>query len=48
LMVRSILWNGGKHSGTDTSWERHDHARSQSSNTAIASYERGVEPGTRH
>lgn len=27
---------------------RHDHARRQSSNTAIASFARAVEPGTRH
>ncbi len=34
-MVRSILWNGRKHYGTSSSWERHDHARRQSCNTAI-------------
>ena len=41
-MVRSIFWNGRKHYGTSSSWERHDHARRQSSNTAIASCELGI------
>ena len=44
-MVRSTLWNGRKHYGTISPWERHDHARCQSSNTTIASDERGAEPG---
>src|SRR6056297_622324 len=47
-MVRSIRWNGRTPYGTGTSWLRHDHARHQSSNTAIASFERGTEPGARH
>src|SRR6056297_1611222 len=47
-MVRSIRWNGRTPFGTGTSWLRHDHARHQSSNTAIASFERGTEPGARH
>lgn len=45
-MVRSIRWNGRNPYGTDTSRLRHDHVRRQSSNTAIASFERGVEPGS--
>ena len=44
-MVRSTLWNGRKHYGTISPWERHDQARCQSSNTTIASDERGAEPG---
>ena len=36
-MVRSFLRNGREHYGTSSSRERHDHARRQSSNTAIAS-----------
>ena len=44
-MVRSIQWNGRKHYGTSSSRQRHDHACRQSSNTAIASFDRGVEPG---
>jgi hypothetical protein len=43
-MVRSFRWNGRKHYGTGTSRERHDHARRQSSNTAIASFALGTEP----
>lgn len=31
--------------GTDTSWERHGHARRPSSNTAIAGFARDAEPG---
>src|SRR5690606_8402178 len=31
--------------GTSSSWQRHDHARRQSSNTAIASFARAAEPG---
>ena len=44
-MVRSFRWNGRKPYGTSTSWERHDHARRQSSNTAIVRFARGVKPG---
>ena len=44
-MVRSIRWNGRKHYGTSSSRQRHDHARGQSSYTAIASFDRGAEPG---
>ncbi|MFT6912425.1 MAG: hypothetical protein ACJAQW_001022, partial [Paracoccaceae bacterium] len=44
-MVQSVLWNGRKHYGTSTSRLRHDHARNQSNTTAIASYNRGAEPG---
>jgi len=44
-MVRSFRWNGRKPYGTSSSWERHDHARRQSSNTAIASFALGAEPG---
>ncbi|MEM9432037.1 MAG: hypothetical protein AAGA32_21580 [Pseudomonadota bacterium] len=40
LMVRSIRWNGRKRYGPSSSWQRHDHARRQSSNTAIASFDR--------
>lgn len=45
-MVRFFRWNGRKPHGTGTSRERHDHARRPSSNTAIASFARGAEPGT--
>ncbi len=41
-MVRSIRWNGRKHYGTSSSWQRHDHARYPSSNTAIASFDRAL------
>jgi len=44
-MVRSLRWNGKKRYGTGTSRERHDHARRQSGNTAIASFAHGAEPG---
>lgn len=44
-MVRSLRQNGRKPYGTGTSRERHDHARRQSSNTAIASFALGAEPG---
>ena len=47
-MVRSFRRDGRKHYGTGTSWERHDHARRPSSNTAIASFARDAEPGTGH
>ena len=47
-MVGSFLRNGRKHYGTSSSRERHDHARRQSSNTAIASFAHAAEPGTRH
>ncbi len=47
-MVRSFRRNGRKHYGTSSSRQRHDHARSPSSNTAIASFARGAEQGTRH
>ena len=47
-MLPSIPWNGRKHYGTDTSRQRHDHARYPSGNTAIASYERGAEPAAGH
>ena len=43
-MVYYFLLNGGKHYGTSFTRQRHDHARGQSSNTAIASFERAVEP----
>lgn len=43
-MVRSFRWNGRKPYGTGSSRERHDHARRASSNTAIASFARDVEP----
>jgi hypothetical protein len=46
-MVRSFPWNGRKRYGTGTSRERHDHARRQSSNTAIASFALDAEPGAR-
>jgi len=46
-MVRSIRGNGRKHYGIGSSRLCHDHARRQSSNTAIASFDRGAEPGTR-
>ena len=35
------------HYGTGSSRERHDHARRQSSNTAIASFARAAEQGAR-
>ena len=41
-MVRSFRRNGRKHYGTSSSRERHDHARRQSSNTAIASFARAA------
>ena len=34
--------------GTSSSRKRHDHARCQSSNTAIAGFARDAEPGVRH
>jgi hypothetical protein len=46
-MVRSFRCNGRKPYGTGTSWERPDHARRPSGNTAIASFARDAEPGTR-
>ena len=51
-MVRSFRLNGRKPYGTGTSRERHDHARRQSSNTAIAGFalalsrELGINPKT--
>jgi transposase InsO family protein len=48
LMVRSFLRNGGKHNGTSSSRERGDHARGQSSNTAIAGFARAVEQRAGH
>src|SRR5258706_15497215 len=33
-----LIPHSGRPYGTDTSWQRHDHARRQSSNTAIASF----------
>uniref|UniRef100_UPI0020124966 hypothetical protein n=1 Tax=Gluconobacter kondonii TaxID=941463 RepID=UPI0020124966 len=39
--------SGRKPYGTDTSWERHDHARRASGNTAIAGFARGAEQGVR-
>src|SRR5574343_2070849 len=47
-MVRSFRRNGRKQHGTSSSREPHDHARRQSSNTAIASFARAIEPGARH
>ena len=47
-MVRSFLRNGRKHYGTSSSWERHDHARRQSCNTAIANFARAAEQGIGH
>ena len=44
-MVRSFRWNGRKPYVTGSSWVRHDHARRQSSNTAIASFALDAEPG---
>ena len=40
--------SGRRPYGTDTSWQRHDHARRASSNTAIAalSKEFGINPKT--
>ncbi|GCE88556.1 transposase [Komagataeibacter diospyri] len=37
-MVWHFHASGRKHYGTDTSWQRHDHARGASSNTAIAGF----------
>jgi len=34
--------------GTNSSRQRHDHARDPSSNTAIVRFERGAEPGVGH
>ena len=45
LVMRSFRQNGRKPCGAGTSWVRHDHARRQSSNTAIASLARDAEPG---
>jgi len=42
-MVHYSPWNGRKQYGTDTPWQRHDHARGPSGNTAIASFGRGTE-----
>ncbi len=47
-MVRSFRRIGRKHYGTGSSRQRHDHARRQSSNTAIASFARAAEPGARY
>jgi hypothetical protein len=47
-MQQSLRRNGRKHYGTSSSRERHDHARRQSSNTAIASFARAAEPGVGH
>ena len=47
-MVRSIRWNGRKPYGTGTPRQRHDHAGHPSSNTAIASFDRGAEPEAWH
>ena len=47
-MVRSFLRNGRKHYGTNSSRQRHDHARCPSSNTAIASFAHAAEQGTGH
>ena len=44
-MARFFRLNGRKPYGTSTSRGRHDHARYPSSNTAIASFARGAEPG---
>lgn len=44
--ILSWEWKGAY--GTSSSRERHDHARCQSSNTAIAGFARATEPGTRH
>ena len=38
-MVRSILWNGRTRYGTNSSRQRHDHARRQSSNTSRSQVE---------
>ena len=43
-MVRSFLCNGRKRYGTNTSRQRHDDAHHPSDNTAIESFDRGVEP----
>jgi hypothetical protein len=40
-MLRSFRRNGGKHFGTSSSWQRHDHARRQSSNTALRAAAQG-------
>ena len=42
-MVWYFHASGRKHYGTDTSWQRHDHARGASSNTAIAGFTLGAE-----
>ena len=47
-MVRSFLWNGRMLYGKNSSWQRHDHARCPSSNTAIASFARAAEPRAGH
>jgi len=47
-MVRSFRRNGRKPYGTSSSRERHDHARRQSCDTAIASFARAAEPGAWH
>lgn len=45
--MRSIRRTGRQHNGTSSSRQRHDHVRCQSCNTAIASFDRSAEPGTR-
>ena len=47
LMVRFICLNGGKRSGPHSSGLRRDQTRHPSNNAAIASCDRGVEPGIR-
>src|SRR5690606_13198810 len=34
-MVRSFLWNGRMPYGTNSPWQRHDHARCPNNNTTI-------------
>lgn len=48
LMVRTVRPKGRKHHGTSSSRMRHDNARRSSNNTAIAGFDRGVEPEARH
>jgi hypothetical protein len=45
VMLRSFRRNGGRDFRTGSSWQRHDHARRQGSNTAIASFALAAEPG---
>ena len=45
LMVQSFLRSEKKHYGTSSSWECHDHVRSQDCSTAIASFDLKPEPG---